>query len=267
VRLVIPDTGREIARLTTPEPTRLMPVCFTPDGATLATIGAESQALHLFDLRVIRQELQELGLDWDAPPLPSAPPNPPRPLRMTVELGNFRQSAQGSRLVSEANQLMRAGKHAEALPRLREAIKIDPTHAMAHNNLAWLLLAGPKELRNPKEALPLARKAVQLDSSATCCNTLGVSLYRNGEIQEAVTFLEKSLAASKGESGAFDLFFLAMCHHQLGDAARAKDHYDRAVKWFQEQRGKLSPTWLAELIEFQAEAEALLAQPVRPPRK
>jgi WD40 repeat protein/Tfp pilus assembly protein PilF len=267
VRLVIPDTGREIARLTTPEPARLMPVCFTPDGATLAAIGAESQALHLFDLRVIRQELQELGLDWDAPPLPPAPPDPPKPLRMTVDLGNVRQSTQASRLVSEALRLTQANKHAEALTRLREAIKTDPTHALAHNNLAWLLVAGPKELRNPKEALTPARKAVELDGSATCFNTLGVALYRNGEFPEAVTVLEKSLAASRGETDAFDLFFLAMCHHRLGDAARAKDHYNRAVKWFQEQRGKLSPTWLAELTHFQAEAEALLAQPVRPVRK
>lgn len=267
VRLVIPDTGREIARLTVAEPTRVAPICFTPDGAQLAAIGQESQALYLFDLRVLRSELQELGLDWEAPPLPPVPPAPPRPIRITVDGGNIRQRTQAGRLVSEANQLTGANKHAEALPRLREAIKTDPTHAMAHNNLAWLLVAGPKELRNPKEALPLARKAVELDGKGLTFNTLGVALYRNGELQEAVTFLEKSLAASKGESDAFDLFFLAMCHHQLGDAAQAKKHYDRGVKWFQERRGKLRADWLAELTEFQAEAEALLAQPVRPARK
>jgi serine/threonine protein kinase/WD40 repeat protein/Tfp pilus assembly protein PilF len=267
VRLVVPDTGREIARLTVAEPTRLAPVCFTPDGAQLAAIGAESQALYLFDLRIIRKELQELNLDWDAPPLPPAPPDPPKPLRMTVELGNFRQTAQAGRLVSEASRLTQAKKHAEALARLREAVKTDPKHAVAHNNLAWLLVTGPKELRNPKEAVPLARKAVELGGKALSLNTLGVALYRNGEFQEAVTCLEKSLAASKGESDAFDLFFLAMCHHQRGDAARAKDHYDRAMKWLQEQRGKLNPTWLVELTAFQAEAEALLKEPVRPAAK
>ncbi|HEX6513747.1 MAG TPA: tetratricopeptide repeat protein, partial [Chloroflexota bacterium] len=267
VRLVIPDTGREIARLTTSEPTRLMPVCFTPDGATLAAIGSESRALHLLDLRVIRQELQKLGLDWDAPPLPPAPPDPPKPLRMTVELGNFRQTAQASRLVNEASRLTQANKHADALARLREAVKTDPTHAVAHNNLAWLLLTGPKELRNPKEALPLARKAVELEGKSLALNTLGVALYRNGEFQEAVTVLEKSLAASKGETDGFDLFFLAMCHHQRGDAARARDCYDRAVKWLQERRSKLNPAWLAELTEFEAEAKALLEGKQAAPRK
>jgi hypothetical protein len=73
-RLVVPDTGREVARLTAPEQTRLRPWCFTPDGTRLVTQGSETQALHIFDLRAIREQLAELGLDWDAPPLPPAPP-------------------------------------------------------------------------------------------------------------------------------------------------------------------------------------------------
>jgi WD40 repeat protein len=74
VRLVVPDTGREVARLVAPEPSRLAPVAFSPDGAQLATVGLESGAVHLFDLRAIREGLAELGLDWDATPLP--PPSP-----------------------------------------------------------------------------------------------------------------------------------------------------------------------------------------------
>ena len=71
VRLVVPDTGKELARLTGPEPTRLMPLCFTPDGAHLITLGDESREVHLFDLRAIREQLKELDLDWDAPPYPA----------------------------------------------------------------------------------------------------------------------------------------------------------------------------------------------------
>ena len=50
VRLVEPDTGREVARLIGPEPTRLHPLCFSPDGAQLITFGSESLEVHLFDL-------------------------------------------------------------------------------------------------------------------------------------------------------------------------------------------------------------------------
>lgn len=85
VRLVETASGRELARLTIPESTRVHPKCFTPDGGTLLVLGSESRALHRIDLRAIRAGLAELGLDWDQPPLPPAPPSPSRPLRIVVE--------------------------------------------------------------------------------------------------------------------------------------------------------------------------------------
>jgi WD40 repeat protein/tRNA A-37 threonylcarbamoyl transferase component Bud32 len=65
VRLVDPASGREVARLAAPVPSRLLPKCFTPDGGKLICVGRDNQALHVFDLRLIRSGLRELGLDWD----------------------------------------------------------------------------------------------------------------------------------------------------------------------------------------------------------
>jgi WD40 repeat protein len=84
VRLVRVDTGKEIARLTAPEPVILTPWCFTPDGGQLITSGHDTQALHVFDLRALRAQLAELELDWDAPPLPAAAPAPREPLRVEI---------------------------------------------------------------------------------------------------------------------------------------------------------------------------------------
>jgi serine/threonine protein kinase/WD40 repeat protein len=84
VRLIDPATGREAARLTAPEPSRLIPYCFTPDGSKLVTGGVESRAIHVFDLRAIRAGLREIGLDWSDEPLPPVQPKS-EPLRVTVE--------------------------------------------------------------------------------------------------------------------------------------------------------------------------------------
>jgi eukaryotic-like serine/threonine-protein kinase len=256
VRLLIPDTGKELARLTAPEQALLHPHSFTTDGGRLITVGRESGALHIFDVRTIRTQLAELGLDWDAPPLPPASKEPLEPLEVQVELGNFLQQAEADRLVTEATRLSHDNKYVDALAALRQAVETDPENAMAHNNLAWQLLVGSKELRDSKAALPFARKAVELAPKALYLNTLGVALFRNGLYDEAVVVLEKSLAAAKGQSDAFDLFVLAMCHHRLGGHAKSKDCYDRAVRWFDEKRGNLPANWVRELTEFQADADA-----------
>src|SRR5262249_5426471 len=67
VRLVKVDSGTEIARLTVPEQTRLVPQCFSPDGTQLVAVGTESKLLYIWDLRALRAELKQLDLDWDGP--------------------------------------------------------------------------------------------------------------------------------------------------------------------------------------------------------
>jgi serine/threonine protein kinase len=74
IRLLEISTGREFARLTVPEETKLFPYLFSPDGTHLAAIGLQSQLLYLWDLRAIRAGLKELDLDWDQPAYPPAAP-------------------------------------------------------------------------------------------------------------------------------------------------------------------------------------------------
>jgi uncharacterized protein HemY len=92
-------------------------------------------------------------------------------------------------------------------------------------------------------------------------NTLGVVLYRNGDFVPAIDSLKKSLDLGHGQSDGFDLFFLAMCHKKLGDAAQAKDCFDRAVLWTQQRKDKLPAEWAKELAAFRAEAESVLKVP------
>jgi WD40 repeat protein len=83
VRLVRAESFAEITTLTAPEPGLVVATDISPDGALLlATAGPR---LHLWDLRRLRQELKALGLDWDLPEYPPAPPQNARPLEVVVQ--------------------------------------------------------------------------------------------------------------------------------------------------------------------------------------
>jgi tetratricopeptide (TPR) repeat protein len=111
-----------------------------------------------------------------------------------------------------------------------------------------------------KAAVSLAEKAVRLEEkNAVYRNTLGLAFYRAGRYREAVEILRPNLDSQEDWALAFDLYFLAMSHHQMGEKARARDYYDWAVRWTRTQAG-LSPEHLEELTVFRAEAEELLTQ-------
>jgi serine/threonine protein kinase/WD40 repeat protein len=91
IRLVASESGAELTRLEAPEQTRLVPVCFTPDGTMLIAVGIDTQALHIWDLPALRQGLATIGLGGDALPGPDGEPpaDNPAPLTVTVDMGDF----------------------------------------------------------------------------------------------------------------------------------------------------------------------------------
>jgi tetratricopeptide (TPR) repeat protein len=167
-------------------------------------------------------------------------------------------------------QLLKDTPH--ALADLRQALKLDLDQslrselALACNNMAWQLVTGPAQERDPAQALPLAEKAVALrPEGPSYRNTLGAAYYRLGRYGPAVEALERSLRETQGEyAAAYDLFFLAMCHARRGAAAKAKGCYDRAVTWVQGRRNRLPAGAEQELDALRAEAEAELAKGPRP---
>jgi WD40 repeat protein len=83
LRLIACEDGREVARLELPDLSRLRPCGLSPDGATLLVAAVERRVLYAIDLRSVRRELAELGLDWDWPALPPAA-SPCGPVTVTV---------------------------------------------------------------------------------------------------------------------------------------------------------------------------------------
>jgi Flp pilus assembly protein TadD len=146
------------------------------------------------------------------------------------------------------------GRTDEAISEFREAIRLKQNYAIAYSNLAWVFAtcADPK-MRDPAQAVELAKKAVALDpNKGDSWNTLGVAQYRAGDWKAAITALEKSMELRKG-GDANDWFFLAMAHWQRGDKKDARNWYDRAVMWMEKHQPRNE-----ELLRFRAEAETLL---------
>jgi tetratricopeptide (TPR) repeat protein len=85
----------------------------------------------------------------------------------------------------------------EALHFLQEGLKIDPENSHLLNSASWLYAtAMDASLRNPAQALELARKAVAItrEKNSAFLDTLGEALYASGRFNEAVVTEKKAIA-------------------------------------------------------------------------
>jgi tetratricopeptide (TPR) repeat protein len=132
-----------------------------------------------------------------------------------------------------------------------------PDDASACNDLAWAYATAPEPLRDVKAALPLAENAVRVEpKNAAYRNTLGVVYYRIGRYREAAEVLRGNLESQEDRDLPCDLYFLAMIHHRLGDAGRAREYFDLADRWRRTRERSDGPD--DELTAFRTEAAELL---------
>jgi tetratricopeptide (TPR) repeat protein/serine/threonine protein kinase len=146
------------------------------------------------------------------------------------------------------------GKLDQAIESFERAIALEPNHAFRHNELAWLLATWAEaKFRDPKRAVALAKKAVQLEpKNGIYWQTLGYAEYRAGSWKSALAALEKVKALGSA-GGSPEWFPLAMAHWQLGHKEEARSWYDQAVQWMDKNQPKNE-----ELRRFRAEAAELL---------
>jgi serine/threonine protein kinase/WD40 repeat protein len=254
IRLVDPATGNEYARLEDPNQDRARYIAFSPDGTQLIATNDDSRSIHAWDLRRIRQQLSDMGLDWDLPPYPPLELKDPQPIELRVELGEIGIMVQADALQRQASKLTQSGQWDAAVAAYTRSIDLDPANSKAQNDLAWLLVTCPEpKHRDPKRAISLATKAVELDPNHDAYpNTLGVALYRNAQWPAAIAALTKSMKVRSGGDG-FDWFFLAMAHWQLNRKEEARRWFYQADAW-----RKTHQPQDEELLRFRAEAMELL---------
>jgi WD40 repeat protein/serine/threonine protein kinase len=241
VRLWDADSGQPLLTLQ-PDLGGVSTVAFSPDGRRLAAGGVSGS------VRI-----------WETAPLPESE------LRQREAVFRVQTLFSELGLREEVYHHLRTGRWGNEEDR-KLALQVAgayPESVVALQELAWRIVKAPGQdhraydlaLRQAKAALRLApTKDNRLRS------TLGIALYRNGQYAPSVVTLEKGLAAGGGKRDAFDLFFLALCHAKLGEPAKAKDCFDRAVKWVAAQK-TLPAQDVQELKAFRAEAEAELRAP------
>jgi tetratricopeptide (TPR) repeat protein len=255
IRLVDSATGREIARLEDPYSERPHTwMGFTPDGTQLVAVSQSARAIRVWDLRAIRRQLKERGLDWDWPEFAPAGPEGGRLLEVQVDSGEVGALSQAQGFRQQAQGHVQARQWEQAIAAYARAIALQPRSAGDRNHLAWVLATCPDEkFRDAGRSLELARKAVELEPGVgDHWYTLSVAHLRTGAWQDAIDAQTKAMKLYGGVN-AFDWFVLAMAHWQLGHTEAARTFYGQAVQWMDKHQPDRD-----ELRGFRAEAGQLL---------
>ncbi len=149
IELHRPATEEMVATLLAPEADRLHCYGFTPDGTQLLAFGEATRAFYVYDLRRIREQLAELGLDWDLPSYAPAKPEEHNPIlgpRLRVEFIDAEWGISGAKLAEHERRLA------------NEALKKNPEDAYAHFRLGARLLEAGK----PAEAYQHLSRALDI---------------------------------------------------------------------------------------------------------
>ena len=112
--------------------------------------------------------------------------------------------------------------------------------AEVSNSLAWLLATCSDSLiRQPDEAVKLAKRAVELDpQKGIYWGTLGVAYCRTRDWDSALKALEKSSELNAG--GAADIwFFRAVAYWEKGEKVQAHQQFDKGVAGMEKDRPKM----------------------------
>jgi tetratricopeptide (TPR) repeat protein/predicted Ser/Thr protein kinase len=117
---------------------------------------------------------------------------------------------------------------------------------IAHQ-IANTVLLVPEPVGEPEDHLQIARVAARSLQYAHV-RTLAMVHFRQGRYDEAKKLLERAAGAYAGYGKALTLYFLAMTHHQLGEAAAARKRlqeanqlFDQAAAWTKD--GKYGTSW------------------------
>jgi len=96
------------------------------------------------------------------------------------------------------------GKYKEAKDAYERILGLDGNQATALNNLAWLLVTCQDEkLRDPRRALTLAQKAVELERTPQFLDTLAEAFWTNGSKEKAIETINEAISLQKEDNSYY----------------------------------------------------------------
>jgi len=135
-------------------------------------------------------------------------------------------------LFAEAYQLQMTGRLDEAIARYRESIACHPT-AEAHTFLGWTYSFQDRL----DDAIAECEKAIAIDPDfGNPYNDIGSYLFKQGKLDEAISWLERAIAAPRYEPRHFPHCNLGRIYWAKGLLNRAIGEFERALETDLESR-------------------------------
>lgn len=167
----------------------------------------------------------------------------------------------GARRILPRAHLERSKLHLRAGQRDKAVSDIDAASRVARNakdrfalrDVAWFLVAGPDELRDPRRALPLAEASVEQRASYGSRFILAIAQFRVGEYENAVATAGQIVESSGHYSQTKVHFLLAASYWHLNKYDLFRKWYDRGVEDkvvnFREEADRISGLGNGSVVE------------------
>jgi tetratricopeptide (TPR) repeat protein len=155
---------------------------------------------------------------------------------------------------NRGNSYLKLKRFDEAIVNYSKANEIDPNWIQVYKSLIWIFTICPDpKCHDARRAVELATKAVELaPTDGECLFGLGVARYRADELEGSIDAIN-SVLKLRSDADSNQWFFLAMAESKRGNHDAAREWYDKAVKWMEENAPENE-----ELIRFRAEAAEVL---------
>ncbi len=129
-------------------------------------------------------------------------------------------------MTGQAIVMTKMSRYEDARKQYESVLELDPSNAIAVNNLAFLLC---EELKRPAEALPYAENAEKLQPrNPNTLDTVGWVLAQNGRLTDAEGTLLRALDLDANNIAAH--YHLGVVYQRLGELSEARARFELVTK-------------------------------------